>query len=872
MLQSCTRRKRILGQLPFERLEDRRVLTSLGVPWPEAADLTLSFAPDGTPAGSETSQLFQTLNQSQSPQDWQLEILRAFQTWAVESNLNIGLVSDGAQPFGTLGLKQGDPRFGDVRVGALPLGNDTLAVTIPYDPFVANTWVGDVLFNSSYQFGTSNTEALNDLFSVALHEAGHVFGLGHSSDPNSPMYESLNLVHSGLTQDDIATLQSIYGTRLPDSFDAVHSNDSLATASPLSLIAADGLPDSADADADLTTLTDTDDYSVVVPKGVQSLTFTIQAAGESLVVPGLTIYDATGNLVSSTQALDPLHNDITLTVEHPKAGEIYYAKVDSTSDDVFGIGQYTLHVIPQLDAATAAKIANLNSTPGATPVSSTAAGSSFSNFQLLATTPGYVEHTYYETDGSLNLALPEQTYRVRSTDLGPDMTNVMTVSLSQAGDANADLSVDIFDAQGQRVESHIVSDLNGTLEIQVPDVQSNADYFVRVSGTQLAERPTEFDLTADFDRDADHLESFIGDQLDQSQPTFSQVLQVNQSQEFHFVLSATDWNTLADTGVVLSITNAAGQTVQTISVADGATRSLDVFLSQGQYAFGFARQNNSSTAPLLFHLSGTGLSEPVGPQLQDTTLRPVDAEATISSQLAFYWLPFAAPDVSKGMTSLSQTPVNFNQNGTGPGTSNSSTGQAASINGLVAATSNAASATRSLWSGPSQSTLVGVGKVRLTGRPVEDPLTSFLTRPRETDRPAPKFGAANIADLDLGEILDESFEATKTAHDVFTHTGAVPFKMQNADPLESRGTTAQSPHHFNDATPSASIHSPLLDPSSAASDVLDAQYRYWIAACGTVALGWLIRQSWRSQLKVEALKHRVRQRSDLQVRNPSNAP
>jgi hypothetical protein len=557
-------------------------------------------------------------------------------------------------------------------------------------------------------------------------------------------------------------------------------------------------------------------------------------------------------------------------VEHPTAGETYFARVDSTADDVFGIGQYALHVIPQLDAATAAEIANLNSTPGGTTVSSTAAGMSFSNFQLLATTPGYVEHTYYETDGSLNLALPEQTYRVRSTDLGPDMTNVMTVSLSQEGDA--DLSVDIFNAQGQRVESHIVSDLNGKLEIQVADVQSNADYFVRVSSTQLVERPTEFDLTADFDRDADHLESFIGDQLDQSQPTFSQVLQVNQSQEFHFVLSATDWNTLAETGVVLSVTNAAGQTIQTISVADGATRSLDVFLSQGQYAFEFTRQNNSSTAPLLSHLSGTGLSEPVGPQLQDTTLRPVDAEATISSQLAFYWLPFASPEVPKGPISLSQTPVNFNPNGTGPGTSNNSTGQTASINGLVIATPNAASASRTLWSGPSQSTLAGIGKVRLTERPVEDALTPFMTRQSETDKAAPRFGAANIADLDMGELLDESFEASKTADDVFTHSVTAPVKNQHADPTESRGTIVQCPHHFNGETQSASIHSLLLDLPSTASDLLDAQYRYWIAACGTVALGWVIRQSWRSRLNVEALKHRERPRSDLQVRNSSNAP
>ena len=44
----------------------------------------------------------------------------AFQTWAVQTNLNIGLVADGGQPLGTNGAVQGDARFGDIRVAAAP--------------------------------------------------------------------------------------------------------------------------------------------------------------------------------------------------------------------------------------------------------------------------------------------------------------------------------------------------------------------------------------------------------------------------------------------------------------------------------------------------------------------------------------------------------------------------------------------------------------------------------------------------------------------------------------------------------------------------------------------------------------------------------
>ena len=45
---------------------------------------------------------------------------------------------------------------------------------------------------------------------MALHEAGHALGLAHSSDPNAVMYAYYH-VASGLTADDIAGIQALYG-------------------------------------------------------------------------------------------------------------------------------------------------------------------------------------------------------------------------------------------------------------------------------------------------------------------------------------------------------------------------------------------------------------------------------------------------------------------------------------------------------------------------------------------------------------------------------------------------------------------------------------------------------------------------------------
>src|SRR5262249_31316590 len=49
-----------------------------------------------------------------------------------------------------------------------------------------------------------------DLFSVALHEAGHALGLAHSDNPNAVMYPFYKQV-IGLNADDIAGIQDLYG-------------------------------------------------------------------------------------------------------------------------------------------------------------------------------------------------------------------------------------------------------------------------------------------------------------------------------------------------------------------------------------------------------------------------------------------------------------------------------------------------------------------------------------------------------------------------------------------------------------------------------------------------------------------------------------
>ncbi len=135
--------------LNLENLEDRCVPTTWGNVWADGSALTLSFAPDGTDVGNQQSGLFEQMNAHSDPEHWQVEILSAFQTWAAQTNLNVSVVEDGGQAFGSPGDLQGDLRFGDFRIGSVSLKSHELAQAQGFD-WSAGTWSGVVLFNLNY--------------------------------------------------------------------------------------------------------------------------------------------------------------------------------------------------------------------------------------------------------------------------------------------------------------------------------------------------------------------------------------------------------------------------------------------------------------------------------------------------------------------------------------------------------------------------------------------------------------------------------------------------------------------------------------------------------------------------------------------------
>src|SRR5690606_234835 len=123
-----------------------------------------------------------------------------------------------------------DPRDADIELSwsanAPELGwpGDVLAfATFPSDG-------GDIVVDDAAPW-TVYDQGPFDLHEVATHEIGHALGLDHSSIPTALMYPVLTPQTTGLTSDDIAGIQALYGT--PDQRPPEQENRNVPTGDAL---------------------------------------------------------------------------------------------------------------------------------------------------------------------------------------------------------------------------------------------------------------------------------------------------------------------------------------------------------------------------------------------------------------------------------------------------------------------------------------------------------------------------------------------------------------------------------------------------------------------------------------------------------------
>lgn len=147
--------------------------------------------------------IFDSMTQKLDANVARSQVERAFSEWARYGNITFtpALTSGAAR---TIEILFATGAHGD----AYPFTSiTTLAHTFYPAPPNPEPVAGDVHFNDAQTWGVGNNI---DLFSVALHEAGHALGLGHSDVPSAVMYPYYKLL-TGLTNDDIAAIQALYG-------------------------------------------------------------------------------------------------------------------------------------------------------------------------------------------------------------------------------------------------------------------------------------------------------------------------------------------------------------------------------------------------------------------------------------------------------------------------------------------------------------------------------------------------------------------------------------------------------------------------------------------------------------------------------------
>jgi hypothetical protein len=376
---------------------------------------------------------------------------------------------------------------------------------------------------------------------------------------------------------------------------------------------------------------DVDYFRYLTTSDALTFTVSLKTAGISLLDGKLTVLDAYGNVVQSVVAPDPtLGQDVSITVT-ANAGVVYYFKVERDRVDinrVFNIGNYRLAVTPappNLDYYFSVHGEPVDpETPQYALTLTGAATQTNDRFD-------FIQYGNIDTGGDVDY------YRFQAPNSGG--TPQSMTAMVWGRDANGLLpAVTVYDSLGNPVSATILQNSNGTEIVQISNAVSNATYFVSVKANTSGNAAGRYFLGIDFSTSSHELDqTFASGSVSTAAPVRGSTanlamshLNVAANTVFHLDISATNPNETGETAIRVFLLQRTNGTIYDKVVYDsnkviaGQSVSVNLFLAGDDYELIVAggALNNATQPPISFIVQGTGLTDPIDPQLIDPNSPP----------------------------------------------------------------------------------------------------------------------------------------------------------------------------------------------------------------------------------------------------------
>lgn len=648
-----------------ETLELRLALDSGGALPAIDPDLTLSFVPDGTDVAGETSTLMARFDSITASSQWQTAIVKAFQTWATHTDANVGVVADQGDDLGTPGNTADDKRFGDIRIAARALDPSVAAISIPLTSPASGSWVGDVVFNSNFDF-----ETVDDIFAVALHEAGNVFGLADSTDPNSPLFPGGIPTATWPTSDDIRALRELHGVRSVDFHEVDidgesprQDNNAFVDATPIRFPELHDVEGAAPAIlyGDLQDTSDLDFFFLETPGDYSgSLTVELRTARFSALTPTLAVYNESLQLIDEAELPSPLSGgQLTVHVAGVSSDDKLYIRVGSNSPDVLGIGAYSLVAIldafnqlpaHEIDALSNGQYSRLHpeelvklyATDDSFVSEEENADDDLDSATELSSDVSFASGTRFQILGSISTSVDKDVFKVATP--ADSTLSTMTVSVRSLNPGQLVPDVTIYDDDGNEVTSQVVGHGGGVVRIQAHGIRGDKEYFVAVSAaSDWLFQTGNYELSIEFSANAVILQAMASGSVDAAQNHSEHTLYIARPQLFHFVLEVTSGETAVPAAVHIQLNNVGDAEVDSIfdlTISPGRSRSgPSVLLLPGSYtltADAITANGQLAAEELTYVLRGTPVSDPLAIELDDGLEAPFDCPPPNGDQAFCY--------------------------------------------------------------------------------------------------------------------------------------------------------------------------------------------------------------------------------------------